>query len=516
MRISSLPALFSTLSPAVVPALFPVLSPTLPFAAPRNSRFFAALILAVSLLVFAPRMQAQGLPDLGDAGQATLSPQMERRIGESIMRDIRQRDPAFLDDPELTEYLNALGTRLVANSQDVRQEFEFFLIKDSTLNAFAMPGGFIGVHTGLIVAAQSESELAAVLAHEIAHVTQHHLARMASKDGQLSMAMMAAMALAILSRNTQVGSAAAAIGQASVIAAQIGFTRDFEREADRLGFLTLEKSKFDVRAMPDFFLRLQKAGRLYENNAPAYLRTHPVTTERIADAQNRIQGLAYKQTPDSLDFQLVRAKLRAEQGTPRDALLQMQSDWREKKFSNEMAARYALAVALLRAKEFSRAESEVAPLLKNSDHPLVAGLAARIKQAKGDNRGALDTLKLALTHYPNDRALNYAYIDGLQREAQHADAAPLLDQQIRHYPRDARLYAMRAKAYAFMGRRLLQHQSQAEVYVLQGSLPAAIEQLQLAQQNGDGDFYQLSSVEARLRDLRRQLAQQMKEEKEKK
>ncbi len=504
MRISSLPALFCT-SLSTWSSGFSC-----------NPRFIAPLLLVASLLAFAPRVPAQGLPDLGDAGQATLSPQMERRIGESIMRDIRQRDPAFLDDPELTEYLNALGTRLVANSQDVRQEFEFFLIKDSTLNAFAMPGGYIDVHTGLITAAQSESELAAVLAHEIAHVTQHHLARMASKDGQLSMAMMAAMALAILSRNTQVGSAAAAIGQASVITAQIGFTRDFEREADRLGFLTLEKSKFDVRAMPDFFLRLQKAGRLYENNAPAYLRTHPVTTERIADAQNRIQGLAYKQTPDSLDFQLVRAKLRAEQGAPRDALLQMQSDWQERKFSNEMAARYALAVALLRTKELSRAEAELAPLLQATDHPLVAGLAARIKQARGDNRGALDTLKLALARYPNNRALNYAHIDALQQQAQHADAASLLDEQIKRHPRDARLYAMRAKAYASMGRRLLQHQSQAEVYVLQGSLPAAIEQLQLAQKSGDGDFYQLSSVEARLRDLSRRLAQEMKEEKEKK
>ena len=267
-------------------------------------------LLALFLLLLPPA-QAEGLPDLGDAGQVALSPQMERRIGESIIRDIRLRDPAYVDDPELIEYLNALGNRLVADSQDVRQEFEFFLIKDSTLNAFAMPGGYIGVHTGLIVAAQSESELAAVLAHEIAHVTQHHLARMVTKDGQLSVAMVAALALAILSRNTQLGSAAAAIGQASAITAQIGFTRDFEREADRLGFLTLEKSKFDVRAMPDFFLRLQKSGRMYENNAPAYLRTHPVTTERIADAQNRIQGLAYKQTPDSLDFQLVRAKLRA-------------------------------------------------------------------------------------------------------------------------------------------------------------------------------------------------------------
>ena len=472
-------------------------------------------LFALFLLFLQPAL-AEGLPELGDTAQRSLTPQAERRVGESIMRDIRLHDPDFADDPEVAEYLNAIGYRLVSNSQDARQDFEFFLVKDPTLNAFALPGGYIGVHTGLIITAQSESELAAVLAHEIAHVTQHHMARMVSKDGQLSTAVLAAMALAILARNSQLGSAAAAIGQASAITAQIGFTREFEREADRIGFLTLEKSGFDVRAMPAFFVRMQRAGRLYENNAPAYLRTHPVTTERIADAENRIQGVAYKQTPDSLDFQLVRAKLRADQGTARDALAQLEGDLREKKFSNETAARYGLAVALLRGKDPVRAEAELAPLLKTTDHPMFSGLLARIKQAKGDNKGAADTLRQALVRYPNNRSLNYAYIEALQQLGQNREAVSQLDQQIKNYPRDARLYALQAKGYASLGKRLLQHQAQAEVYVLQGSVSSAIEQLQLAQKSGDGDFYQLSSVDARLRDLKLQLAEETKQAKEKK
>ncbi len=475
----------------------------------RISSLFALFLLCL------PPAMAEGLPDLGDAAQLSLTPQAERRVGEAIMRDIRLHDPAFAEDPEITGYLDALGYRLVSNSQDVRQNFEFFLVKDSTLNAFALPGGYIGVHTGLIATAQSESELAAVLAHEIAHVTQRHLSRMIDKEGQLSAAMLAAMALAIIARNSQLGSAAATIGQAGAITAQIGFTREFEREADRLGFLTLEKSGFDVRAMPAFFARMQRAGRLYENNAPAYLRSHPVTTERIADAENRIQGLAYKQAPDSLDFQLVRAKLRADQGTSRDALAQLEGDLREKKFSNEIAARYGLAVALLRAKEPARAEAELAPLLKTTDHPMFAGLSARIKQAKGDNQGAADALRQALVRYPNNRALNFAYIGALQQLGQNREAASLLDEQLKNYPRDARLYLLQAKGYAALGKRLLQHQAQAEAYVLQGSVSSAIEQLQLAQKSGDGDFYQLSSVEARLRNLRVQLAEEMKQAKEK-
>ena len=472
--------------------------------------------LLALFVAFAPPALAEGLPDLGDTAQLAFSPQMERRVGEAIMRDIRQHDPAFDDDAETTEYLNVLGNRLVSNSQDARQDFEFFLVRDPMLNAFALPGGYIGVNTGTIMTAQGESELASVLAHEIAHVTQHHVARMVSQEGKLSTAMLAAMALSILARNSELGSAVAAIGQASAITAQIGYTREFEREADRIGFATLEKSGFDVRAMPSFFLRLQKAGRLYENNAPAYLHTHPVSTERIADAQNRIQGLPYKQTPDSLDFQLVRAKLRAGNGTPRDALALLDADLRDRKFSNETAARYGLAVALLRAKEPGRAAAELAPLMKTTEHPMLAGLAARIQQANGDDKGAAGALKQALLRYPNNRALNYAYIEALQRLGQNRDAVSLLDEQLKNYPRDARLYALRAKGYASQGKRLLQHQAQAEVYVLQGSLPAAIEQLQLAQKSGDGDFYQLSSVEARLRDLRVQLAQEMKEKKEKK
>lgn len=470
--------------------------------------------LLMAFLAFAQPVLADGLPDLGDTAQLALTPQMERRVGEDIMRDIRLHDPAFDDDAEATEYLNVLGDRLVSNSQDVRQNFEFFLEKDPTLNAFALPGGYIGVNTGTIVSAQSESELAAVIAHEIAHVTQHHMARMASKEGQLSMAMLASVALAILARNSQAGSAAAAIGQASAITAQIGFTREYEREADRIGFLTLEKAGFDVRAMPSFFVRMQKAGRLYENSAPAYLRTHPITTERIADAQNRIQGLPYKQTPDSLDFQLVRAKLRAGQGTPRDALAQLEGDLRDKKFSNEIAARYGVAAALLRAQQPVRAAAELAPLLKTTEHPMLVGLDARIKQANGDGKGAVEVLQRALLRYPSNRALNYASIEALQQLGKNLDAAALLEEQLKNYPRDARLYALQAKGYASMGKQLLQHQAQAEAYVLQGSLPAAIEQLQLAQKSGDGDFYQLSSVEARLRDLKAQLVREKKEKKE--
>ncbi|HXU42876.1 MAG TPA: M48 family metalloprotease, partial [Burkholderiales bacterium] len=150
--------------------------------------------LVVVLVILAPRAMGQALPDLGSSGDVTLSPQLERRIGESIMREIRFREPGYVDDPEITDYLTTLGARLTQAAVGVRYDFEFFAIRDHTINAFALPGGFIGVHTGLITAAEAESELASVLGHEIGHVTQRHIARMLGQQQQMQIPVLAAIA----------------------------------------------------------------------------------------------------------------------------------------------------------------------------------------------------------------------------------------------------------------------------------------------------------------------------------
>ena len=461
--------------------------------------FFLCLFMALSVA------RGQGLPELGDASGSVLSPQMERRIGEEAMRDIRFKDPSYVDDPELAAYINSLGHRLTAASPEARLDFEFFMVQDGTINAFAMPGGFVGVHTGLLLAAQSESEVASVLAHEIAHVTQHHIARMLGKQQQMSIPTMAAMVIALLAvrANPEAAQGALTAISAGAIQSQLNYSRDFEREADRVGFQTLERSGFDVHAMDQFFERLQKFGRLYENNAPAYLRTHPITSERIADMQNRAQSATYKQAPDSLEFQLARAKIRAEQGLPGDALTVFEEQIRTRRFASEVAARYGLAVALARSREYVRADaavSEVRSLVKF--HPMVELLAARIKARAGDTKAALNIVTEAIAHHPDYRPLRYAEVDYLQTIGDHRKANAAVDDLLKIYPRDARLFDFRAKSYFALGRRLLQHQALAESYVLKGSVGAAIEQLQLARKSGDGDFYQLSSVEARLRELR--------------
>ena len=471
-------------------------------------------LLILSLTVAcATAAVGQNLPDLGDASAGVLSPQLERKIGEEAFRDIRSGNPLFLDDPEITNYVSELGARLTGASSEARQKFEFFVLRDPSINAFAMPGGYVGVHTGLLLAAQSESEIASVLAHEISHVTQHHIARMVTRGSQISSLSIAATILALLAArsNPDMAQAAMISATAGSIQAQLDFSREFEREADRLGFQLLRDAGFDVHAMPNFFERLQRAGRFYDNSAPSYLRTHPLTTERISDMQNRAQSLPYKQVPDGLDFYLVRAKLRAEQGLPREALAAAESQVKDRRYASQAGARYGLVVALMRSREFVRAEREMVELRKlTQPDPMVELLAARLRTVRGDPAGALDVLQSARRAFALDRAVAYALVEALQSLGRHQEALAQSDSLIQAYPTDARLFAMRARSLAATGKSLQLHQALAEQYYLSGSLPAAIEQLQLAQKAGEGDFYQQSVLEARLRQMRAEMGDRAK------
>jgi predicted Zn-dependent protease len=251
-----------------------------------------------------------------------------------------------------------------------------------------------------------------------------------------------------------------------------------------------------------------------DGSVPGYLRTHPITTERIADAQNRAASMSYKQHLDSPEFQLVRAKLRAYSGDERGAVEFFQGAVRERRFANEAAARYGLATALLRARRARDAEAALSRArAAGAAGPMIEGLAARIRLAQGDRAGAAALLGEAYARYPHYRPLLYAHADALQEAGRNQQAQALLTDSLRSYPKDARLHQLQAKNYAALGKRTAQHQSQAEVYVLQGSLPAAIEQLQLARGAGDGDFYQLSVVDARLKELRSRHAEELRDAK---
>lgn len=459
--------------------------------------------------------RADGLPDLGEMERGGFSAHAERRLGERYMLEIR-RDPAYIDDPEIAGYIGRLGQRLAAHAEGSRHPYEFFVVRDAMLNAFAMPGGFIGVHSGLVLSARSESELAGVLAHEISHVTQSHLARMFGNQGQSQMTALLSLAVAVLAArsNPDVAVGAAMAGQAAGIQQQLNYSRDFEREADRIGLDLMERGGFDPRGMASFFERMLQFGRLYENNAPGYLRTHPLTTERITDMENRIAQRPYRQVPDSVDFGLVRAKLKAWDGTPGDAVADFATQLASGKFARETDVRFGHAHALLRANRLAEAEGEVAALRRlKLESPLFESLAAQVRLRQKDAAGAQRILQEALRRHPNDRALTYALIEaklGAGGTAEAREALSLSQRELQLTPGDARLHALQARTYATLGKRLLQHRAQAEAYLAEGQLDGAIQQLEIARKAGDGDFYEASQVDARLRELKQRKAEEIR------
>ena len=468
----------------------------------RIMRSFFTFVF-VFLYGLASNAPAAGLPDLGDVvGIDDLSPVQERQLGEEIMREVR-RDPAWLDDPVVEEYINRLGQRLVAASTEPGRAFEFFVVKDAMLNAFALPGGYIGVHTGLIIAAQSESELAGVLGHEIGHVTQRHIAQIVGKQKQMTMLALASMLAAVAVKDSRVAEAAVLSGVAGTAQAQLAYTRDFEREADRIGLQTLEAAGFDVRGMAGFFERLQRSIRLYENenNAPAYLRTHPLTTERIADMENRVLSMRYRQVVDSPDFNYVRARLRAQSQPAAEAVRTFMGLVAGS--PDDVALRYGLALAQLRAVRPEDAARTLDELLRRAKpSPFVAILSGEVALARRDAGTAISTLIAACKAFPESMSAAYALADAQIVGGRAQDAERGVRRALARRGNDIRLWGLLARANAALGKHTAQHRAQAEVYVLQGAYQSAVEQLELARRAGDGDFYELSAADARLREIR--------------
>ena len=287
---------------------------------------------------------------------------------------------------------------------------------------------------------------------------------------------------------------------------QLSYSRGFEQEADRIGLQLLERSGFDIRGMGDFFVRLDKFGRIYENGAPGYLRTHPLTTDRIADMENRIQMRPYKQVVDSLDFHLVRAKLRSQEGTPRDAVTDFASQLSEHKYVSEVAAHYGMARAYLRDNKPDQAEREVNALHRfKVVSPMFDTLTAEILVKKGDVPGAVKVLRSGRSQYSGELSIVLLLVQTYLDANRFQEALDLLAEEQQSRTTDPRFYLLQAKAYAGQGKTFKQHRALAEAYSLQGLTHGAIEQLQYAQKATDGDFYEQSQVDARLRELRAKL-----------
>ena len=454
-----------------------------------------------------------------------MTPVAEYKLGREIMQQIKG-DPAYVNDPVLTEYLSNLGNRLVSANVETRGEltndFSFFAIRDGTLNAFALPGGFIGVHTGLLLATQSESELASVLSHEIGHVSQRHIARMMGQAKQDMLIPIASVVLAILASRAG-GDAAGAVlmgGQGYALQRQINFTRDAEKEADRVGFQILKGSGFDTTGMTTFFQRMQTATRTYSDAPSPYLRTHPLTSERIADIEARVRREPYKQHADDIDFYLVRANARIDQDDSEPALREAAAVFQEQIKSGSRlfmaAGNYGMALIALRNKNPSEAKSYLLQAKKSAGNAATKSLALdslsiEILLAANQPAEAVREARAAMNRYPSSRAMAHLYATSLYAFKRYDEASKFLRKQAQSYRDDPDLQRQLARVYDAQGKKAQMHMALAESYGLVGAYQAALEQLKLARQSSDVSFYEQSMIDAREREWKKIIRESLKE-----
>lgn len=476
-------------------------------------RSFRRHIALTTLLLFGSGTLASGntdsiqLPNIGETAEAYLSTEDEQRYGEAFMRSIRHALD-LVDDPEVQNYIESLGNRLVANGGVGGRKFSFFVVRDPTINAFAGPGGYIGVHTGLFITGNNEAELASVMAHEIAHVTQRHIARAFEDASRMSVpvtaAIIAGLILGSRAGNSQIGEAAIAASAAGSIQRQINFTRSNEQEADRVGLQILADSGYEPRAMPRFFEHLQQASIFYDNLQLEFLRTHPVTIARISDTRNRAEQ--YPQLRESISdgFPLIREKVRVlQEANPAKSVAWYEGVLPEATPEERDALRYGYAVALNAAGRHSAARAQIAPLAKREPER-VAYQIVLAEAALGENRieEALAIYARNLGLYPYHLPLTLYYADALLQDGQPAKAAEAVDDYMRARNARPELYRLLAQAREAMNDRLGAHQALAEHYYLLGEMRPALEQLEMALRRVSEPDVRATRIKARIESMR--------------
>ncbi len=467
--------------------------------------------ILIFLLLTSSIVQATGspdLPDIGDSAGSAISPDFERRLGKAFMRSIRQY-ATIIDDPEVQSYIESIGYRLAANSDDNSLTFSFFVVDSPDINAFAAPGGVIGINSGTIMSSRSESELAGVMAHEISHVTQRHMARQFEHQGQFSLARTAAMLGAILLAiaDPQAGAAALAVVTGASIQNQINFTRANEEEADSIGIQLLVRSGYDPQGMPDFFERLLQKSEYYQGNAPEFLRTHPLTTSRIAESKARAaryKSVNYTNTPG---YELVKAKLEVNgYQNAKDAVKEFKYRLTITPVEEKDPIRYGYVLALTNAGAYHLAREQLKALLASDQENITYLLAAaRVESYEGNYRAAIEIFQNAYQLYPDYRPLVFAYTKGLLDARQPNQARELLNHYRRLLDPDPIFYDLLSQAEAQSGSMANSGIAKAEYYYLTGNTKLAIDKLIHTQRTDALDYYQREIITSRVSELEYEL-----------
>ncbi len=476
---------------------------------------------ALLLLTFALQCTAANdirLPDMGDSSDLLISAEQERRLGMAFMRHLR-KNGRIVDDPLLQQYIQRIGSRIVANSDSPETEFIFFMVFDRRINAFAGPGGTIGINTGVLLNARNESELAGVIAHEVAHITQRHLARAFEQRKQYSMPYTAAMLGAIVlgARNPDVGALATMGIQGLNLQNQINFTRANEKEADRVGMQFLVRSGYDPRGMPGFFKRLLQKNRNRENVMPEFLSTHPLTLSRIADSESRADSYPLREVRNSREYELMRIRVDVfSDDTPSGAVktyAEKIATLAESGADSELA-QYGYIMALARSGKLEQATEEMQRLLdQRSDDLHYLLLAAEISAAGRQYTAAIKLFDYAQRLFGNTRPLVFSWARTLLDAGQPAEARTLLREYRQwndNYSQDAHFFDLLAQAESQAGYPVEGTIAKTESLYLRGDTKEAIAQLHFADRNLQLNYYQEQRVIARRAELEKELAEEKK------
>ena len=458
-------------------------------------------LLAIACLLAQPSI-ADDLPSLGDSSSSIVSPEQEHQLGRAWLSMLRGQVDQ-LSDPQLKDYVETSVYRLAETSQLQDHRLEFVLLKSPQLNAFAAPGGIIGVNGGLFLYAQNEAEYASVLAHELAHLSQRHFARGLEAQQRMQVPMMAAMLAGIIAAAAGAGDAGMAAimsTQAAAIQEQRRFSRQNEQEADRIGLLNLEKAGYDPRGMPNMFERLMRQYR-YDAKPPEFLLTHPISESRIADTRNRAEQYKAGGTEDSLRYQLLRARVQLTfEETPGIAGKRFRAMLDDNPKLD--AARYGLAIAQTKSGQLNEARAGLEELLSRAPNDLTYNLAMVDLDITNDRLAdARQRVERLRSQYPHSYPLEQARIDLMLKQNQPKDAEQALNQLLGARPHDPDVWYQVAEVRGLAGNIIGLHQARAEFFALVGDYDQALSQLDLAKRRASSNFPLASRIDARQKQL---------------
>ena len=470
--------------------------------------FFQVLICIAVITASQISIADSNLPDIGGPAGVDLSPGKEIELGKILIAEIRRQLP-IINDPELSQYIYSLGTRITSGGLNSNFPFTFLMVYDNAINAFALPGGIVVINTGLLILAEKESEVASVVAHEIAHVTQRHIARNFANAKTFSVVSALTLLGSILATaygGGDAGTAAFITSQSALQERQLAYSRSFEKEADRVGMQLLVSANIDPQGMPDFFERLNKETQLNRGKIPEFLSSHPLTQNRVIESQDRASQYKGRFISNTIHFDYARARAIAISANPNQMIDYFR---KESKSQNKLSDtdRYTYAGVLNRAGRNKQALKELKKIDLNVDNELTIKLAlAQIYIADRQIDNAETLLNELSEIYPSNLPVVYYHATSLIEKNQAQLALQKLNKLNNTQQQNPAIFKLRAKAASKANLPWLSHESLSDYYAAHGQYGSAMEQIQLSLRSPGIDANSKARVEAKkqqFRELRR-------------